>query len=257
MLSRNAFELENISFSYNSRKIISRLSLTIPAGSICAVMGPNGCGKTTLLHIMLGWNKPEHGRVFAAGQELADLSPRTRGQLISLLPQTENLSFDYTVMEYILLGRAPHLHPLQQPGENDHNIASTALKQADALELKSRRIPLLSGGETQSTLMARSLTQEPEIMLLDEPANHLDPARRRHMLDIILRLKNQQKTVIFTTHDPESAAGLADYLVLMHADGSVEYGRFGKLFTEEKLSALYGIAVRIIDIGDGRVTVSY
>ena len=257
MLNNDAYLLENVSFSYRQKLIIDKLSISIPGGGVCAVMGPNGSGKTTLLHMLLGWLKPQQGRISAFGKELGTLSPRERGRMISLLPQMENLSFDYTVMEYILLGRAPYLHPLQQPAERDRQAAVEALSLVDGLPLKARNIPSLSGGETQTALMARSLTQEPEILLLDEPANHLDPARKRKMLDIIRDFRNSSRTVVFTTHDPEAVAGTADFLILMPKDGPIRCGPFSEMFTERNLTELYGIPIRIHRLDDGTVTVSY
>ncbi len=257
MLKNYSYRLENVSFSYKNRLIIDRLSLSIPEGAVCSVLGPNGSGKTTLLHLLLGWLKPDTGRIYAGEKALDSLGPRERGRMISLLPQMENLSFDYTVMEYILLGRAPYLKPLQQPSEEDRRIAEASLRSVEALQLKGRSIPTLSGGEMRISLMARSLTQQPEILLLDEPANHLDPARKRKILDVIEALKKSKKTVIFTTHDPESAAGTADFLIMMGNDGNIKYGSFEQMFTEDNLSTLYGIAVRIIKLDDGRLTVTY
>lgn len=255
--TKSIYELDKICFSYNRKTVVKELSLDIPEGSICAIMGPNGTGKTTLLHLLLGWLKPESGTIRVSGRPLHSLSPRRRGRTIGLLPQNENLSFDYTVIEYILLGRAPHLHPLQQPASSDHDAARKALTQVNGEDLEQRNIPTLSGGETQTTLMARSLTQDPKILLLDEPANHLDPARRKKILDIIRMLKAADRTVIFTTHTPEDAAGTADFLILMPSDGPVIYGPFNELFTEDNLSRLYGIPVRIIRLTDETVAVTY
>jgi iron complex transport system ATP-binding protein len=105
--------------------------------------------------------------------------------------------------------------------------------------------------------MARSLTQEPEILLLDEPTNHLDLARKREMINLMQTYRQQGKTVIFTTHDPELAARVADYLVLIGSENRVLSGPFEKLFTEETLSSIYGLPIKIIPIGDGTVTIVY
>ncbi|MBI9106743.1 MAG: ABC transporter ATP-binding protein [Spirochaetales bacterium] len=246
-----------MSFSFGETKLFSDLNLSLPEGSICAILGPNGTGKTTLLHLLLGWLKPDDGVILLNGKDLQKRSSRERGRTISLLPQKENLSFEYSVAEYILLGRAPYLNPLQQPGEKDRKIAFEALATAGGTAIADRKIPRLSGGETQVCLMARSLTQEPEILLLDEPTNHLDLSRKREMINLMKSYRTAGKTVIFTTHDPELAARTADYLILIGPNREVKSGPFDKLFTEENLSAVYGIAVKIVPIGDGSVTVVY
>ncbi len=252
-----SYKLENISFSYGGRKIIDDLTLEIPQGEICAVIGPNGSGKTTLLHLLLGWLKPDSGRILIGDRQLESLGSAERGRTVSLLPQTENLSFDYTVQEYVLLGRAPHLQPLQQPGRIDYKAVKAALERVSGSYIEKQKIPTLSGGEARTMLMARSLAQEPGILLLDEPSNHLDPSRRRHMLDIIKTFKDENRTVILTTHSPESAADIADSLVMMPQKGNIEFGSLHELFTEEKLSELYGIAVRIHRIDASTVAVKY
>jgi iron complex transport system ATP-binding protein len=252
-----AYLLEDVSFSYKNKLIIDKLSLSIPNNSVCAIMGPNGSGKTTLLNLLLGWLKPDSGTIIARNKNLNSLSSRERGRLISLLPQIENINLNYTVMEHILLGRAPHINTLQQPGEEDFSIALSALQEVDGLSLKDRKLPTLSGGETQTSLLARSLTQQPEILLLDEPANHLDPARKRKMLNIIGGSNIRNRTVIFTTHAPEDTIGTTDYLILVPVTGPIKYGSFESMFTEENLSELYGIEMKITKHDRDRVSIFY
>ena len=245
MLGRSAVELRNVSFSRGDRTVIDDLSLSIPEGASCAVLGPNGGGKTTLLHLMLGWLRPSAGTVLAGGRDISLYPARRRGRLLSLLPQTENISFDYTVTEYILLGRAPHLGPLERPGGEDAAIAAQALDLAGGGSLSGRHIPTLSGGERQTVLLARAISQQPAIILMDEPANHLDPAGRRRIRSVIGSLKNNGVTVVFTSHEPADAAASADYLILMPESGRAECGPFEELFTEKRLSELYGIEIKI------------
>ena len=257
MLRQPAYRLEDLCFSFGETRLFQNLNLSFPAGSISAILGPNGTGKTSLLHLLLGWLRPDDGKIWIGDDDLRTLSPRQRGQTISLLPQKENLSFEYTVNEYILLGRAPYLGPLQQPTAKDKNTAANALKRVGGSHLSQRRIPNLSGGETQVCLMARSLTQEPEILLLDEPTNHLDLGRKREMINLMQTYKRLEKTVIFTTHDPELAARIADHLVLISPERDILSGTFTELFTEKNLSSIYGIPINIVPLEDGSVTVVY
>ena len=162
----------------------------------------------------------------------------------SLLPQKEPTGFEFTVLEYVLLGRAPHLGPLASPGQEDVRIATNALSQTTMLPRQKQSIAKLSGGETQLLLLARSLTQEPKLLLLDEPMNHLDLKHRRDMLDLLLRWRADGKTAVLTTHNPETAAQLADHLILVFPGGRTIGGTFSDLFTEEHLSTLYGLKIR-------------
>jgi iron complex transport system ATP-binding protein len=235
---------------------IRNCSFEVPEGSITAVLGPNGAGKTTLLHLALGWLQPAGGRISLFGTQLSDFTPRHRGKTQSLLPQKEPTGFEYTVLEYVLLGRAPHLKPLAAPGAGDIRIATNALSQTTILPLEYQSISRLSGGETQLLLLARSLTQEPKLLLLDEPMNHLDLKHRKGILELLLDWRTDGKTAVLTTHDPETAALLADHLILIFPGGRMVCGAFEELFTGEHLSDLYGLPIRTFE-RDGRFFVEY
>jgi len=235
---------------------IRNCSFQVPEGSITAILGPNGAGKTTLLHLILGWLQPAAGRISLFGTALRDFTARQRGTTQSLLPQKEPTGFEYTVLEYVLLGRAPHLKPLAAPGERDIRIATNALSQTTILPLEYQSISRLSGGETQLLLLARSLAQEPKLLLLDEPMNHLDLKHRRGILELLLGWRTAGKTAVLTTHDPEIAALLADHLILIFPGGRMTGGAFTDLFTPEYLSELYGLPIRTFH-RDGRFFIDY
>jgi len=243
-----AIRFTGVSFSYDGgRPVVSSLDLDMPAGVITAILGPNGTGKTTLLYLALGWLKPSAGAVHLFGADIKKMNGAERGRRLSLLPQKEPADFEYTVLEYVLLGRAPHLGALQAPGTEDIRIAAEALRITGIIEMERRKLPSLSGGETQLTLLSRSLAQDPDVLLLDEPTNHLDLKNRRQMIDLLKKCKDRGKTVVFTTHDPDLASALADRLVLMGPDRAVHSGDFRMLFTEDHLSRTYGAPVRIAD----------
>ena len=235
---------------------IRNCSFGVPEGSITAILGPNGAGKTTLLHLALGWLQPAGGRISLFGTDLRAFTSRQRGTTQSLLPQKEPTGFEYTVLEYVLLGRAPHLKPLAAPGERDIRIATNALSQTTILPLEYQSISRLSGGETQLLLLARSLTQEPKLLLLDEPMNHLDLKHRKGILELLLSWRAAGKTAVFTTHDPETAALLADHLILIFPGGRMVCGPFAELFTGQYLSELYGLPIRTFE-RDKRYFVEY
>jgi iron complex transport system ATP-binding protein len=235
---------------------IRNCSFEVPEGSITAILGPNGAGKTTVLHLALGWLKPDAGSISLFGTDLNALSPGKRGRTQSLLPQKEPTGFEFTVMEYVLLGRAPHLKPLAAPGRRDIRIATNALSQTTILPLEYQSISRLSGGETQLLLLARSLTQEPKLLLLDEPMNHLDLKHRKGILELLLGWREAGKTALLTTHDPGTAALLADHLILIFPGGRMIWGAFPQLFTREHLSELYGLPIRTFD-REGRFFIDY
>jgi len=252
-----ALTFSKVSFTHGGdAPRIRNCSFEVPKGSITAILGPNGAGKTTLLHLALGWLHPATGRISLFGTDLHALTPRLRGKTQSLLPQKEPTGFEYTVLEYVLLGRAPHLKPLAAPGERDIRIATNALSQTTILPLEYQSISRLSGGETQLLLLARSLTQEPKLLLLDEPMNHLDLKHRKEILELLLDWRAEGKTAVLTTHDPETAALLADRLILIFPGGGMISGTLAELFTGEHLSELYGLPIRTF-AQDGRFFVDY
>lgn len=257
-MNTGILNIDSISFRYNPEQpsAVEKVSFSIFPGTVTAILGPNGAGKTTLLSLLLGLKKPDSGVILLEDIPLRQYSRRELSQWMGLVPQSEYLPFEYTVLEFVLLGRAPYLGPLDLPGEQDVEIAMDALKQVGILHLKNRPIPALSGGELQLVLIARALAQQPKILLLDEPTSHLDLANRNIILRILHQLRLSGVTVIFTTHDPESASLIADNLVLMRASQVVFTGDMDTTFTNEKLSFTYGTPVEVINLNGIRVVKS-
>ena len=201
---------QDIAFRYQPHNgpVLRQLALEIQPGTITAILGPNGVGKTTLLHLTLGWLKPEAGQVRLAGKPLGSYSRHELGQWMALVPQSEHMPFDYSVIEYVLLGRAPYLKPLEMPGERDRLIARQAVEQVGLSGLEKRAITRLSGGERQLVLLARALAQQPRLLLLDEPTSHLDLSNKSRLLGLLQQLVAQGVTIMLTTHEPDVAAWL-------------------------------------------------
>jgi iron complex transport system ATP-binding protein len=193
--------LSNLHFSYDPdlAYVICDLSLEIPTGSIAAILGPNGAGKSTLLHILLGMLTPQGGQVILDGNNISSYSRREMSRLVGIVPQIEHIPFEFSVMEYVLLGRAPYLGVLQMPSDEDYQKVTDILQMLNLTPLAHRIVLDLSGGERQMVLLARALAQQPRILLLDEPTSHLDLSNKGHILQILRNLAEQGVTVIFTT----------------------------------------------------------
>jgi len=249
-------QAKTITFTYASAEqaALKEISFDIYPGSVTAILGPNGAGKTTLLHLLLGLNRPASGTILLNDKPINQYSRQELSQQIGLVPQSEYVPFDYSVLEFVVLGRAPYLGPLELPGEKDIQIARVALEEVGISHLENRAIPELSGGELQLVLLARSLCQQPRILLLDEPTSHLDLANRNITLRILNKLRSNGTTIIFSTHDPEAAALIADHLVLMRAGQVLDSGSLDKVFTTETLSKVYGTPVEVLHI-DGLLVV--
>ena len=240
--------IDSLEFSYDPRQknVLNAVSFDIEPGTISTILGPNGAGKTTLIHLMLGLQKPASGSILLNGRPIEEYTRRELSQWIGLVPQSEHIPFDFSVLEYVLLGRAPYLGPLDLPSEADVEIARQTLVQTGIVELESRPIPELSGGELQLVMIARALAQQPKVLLLDEPTSHLDLSNRNKTLRILNRLRQNGTTILFTTHDPEAASLVADNLVLMKSGNVLYTGGMDDTFTSPKLSETYGTEIEVI-----------
>jgi iron complex transport system ATP-binding protein len=250
MTDTRLISLVNLRFSYagDHRTVLNDLSLDIPAGTITAILGPNGAGKTTLLRIILGLLSPQAGHVQIDGRALASYTRRDLSRLIALVPQAEHIPFDFSVLEYVLMGRSPYLGMLDMPGEDDYRVALDALETLDLSPLTHRPVTELSAGERQLVMLARTLAQQPRILLLDEPTAHLDLGNKGRLLRVLRQLAGRGVTVVFTTHDPEAAISVARYLILMRAGRTLASGLLDDVLTTEHLIATYQVPVRIVRV---------
>lgn len=250
--------LANVAFHYagTTHRLFEGLSLEIPPGTPTAVLGPNGSGKTTLLHLILGIIAPTKGVVCLARRPREQYSRRDLGKLIGLVSQNEYIPFNFTVLDYVLLGRAPHLQLLQTPGADDVTVAHQVLAETGLTHLKDRSIQSLSGGERQLVMIARALAQRPRILLLDEPTSHLDLGNKGLVLKIIARQAAKGVTTAFTTHEPDLAAAVAAYVVLMRAGTVLAAGPMDEILTAANLTATYGVPVEVAEVAGRKIIVA-
>ncbi len=254
-VDRNALlAFRDVSFGYDHRRLaLSHLSLDIPAGSVTAILGPNGAGKTTMLHLMLGWLKPQFGQILLNGISLREYSPRVKSQWMGLVPQSEHIPYEYTVLEFVLFGRTPYLHPLALPSSADYQVVFDVLQQVGIANLRLRTLTTLSGGEKQLVLIARALAQRPRILLMDEPSNHLDLANKSRLLSLMREFNLAGVTLLLTTHEPEVATAIATHVVLMSQGKMFQSGPVDQVFTGENLSAAYGLPLEVHRLNGRRI----
>lgn len=252
-----------VSFGYQpSRQVLKDVTFNLPPAHIGAVLGPNGAGKTTLLSLALGWLRAQAGEILLGGAVLRELPASERGRSVALVPQSEYIPFDYTVLEYVLLGRAPHLPPLGVPGGADAAIAQGVLKQMGIADLAGRPVPQLSSGERQLVLLARALAQitptaeraqgsASRLLLLDEPTAHLDLHNKARLIEIVRGLRASGVTMLMTSHDPEVVLAVADEVVMMEAGVPPDCGALDEALTAEALSRIYRMPIRLATV-DGQ-----
>jgi iron complex transport system ATP-binding protein len=244
-------------YSKSADPVLSNLNLAIPAGSVCAILGPNGSGKTTFLHLILGLLSPSAGEVRVFGKNRTLHGEKEIKQVIGIVSQNEILPFGLSLMEYVLLGRAPFLHLFRMPGKKDRNIAWEALETVGLSHLSHRPVPSLSGGERQLGAVARALAQTPALLLLDEPTSHLDLANSRRLLKLMKRIAGEERTVIFTTHDPNAASSVADHVILFGRVRLVASGRPADVLNRDLLSETYGEPVDVVQTDKGPLVVTF
>lgn len=249
----------SVSFGYQpQRPVLKGVDFDLRPGRIAAILGPNGAGKTTLLSLTLGWLSAWTGEITLIGTPLRALPPRERGRRMALVPQTEHTPFDYTVLEYVLMGRAPHLPPLEMPSDTDAEIALNCLDQVGIASLAQRPVPHLSGGERQLLLLARALAQlaptshfplpTSHLLLLDEPTAHLDLHNKARLIQIMRRLRDSGVTLLMTNHEPDVVLAVADDVLLMESGVPPQFGALDEVFTAEALSSIYGIPIRLVQV---------
>ncbi len=255
-MNRNSLvKFDQVSFGYPaaSLPVMKEFDLEIGSGTITAILGPNGAGKTTFLHLALGWLKPQSGKILIDRRPLGDYSRRALGQCIGLVPQSEHTPFAYSLLEFVLLGRAPHLPTLAMPDIEDFKIAVDSLEQVGLSDMKDRSILNLSGGERQLVLIARAMTQQPRLLLLDEPTSHLDLSNKGRVIHILRELSEKGVTIVYTTHEPEVVSALATHLVLMQKGQVQKSGTLDEVFNSQDLSLLYQMPVSVVNISGKRV----
>jgi len=230
----------NLGFKYEKTRILNDINCEIEPGLFYAILGKNGSGKTTLLHCLNGILQPDQGTVEIAGRKVSDWSRKQLAQKISLVPQEHLEVFPFTVLDVVVMGRAPFLKMTQTPSDEDYQLALAALKILAAEHLAGLNFNQISGGERQLTLLAAALVQTSKIMLLDEPTNHLDFNNQFRLLAKIKELCRVQKIcVVATMHDPNLARLYADRTIMLKDGCIIASGATEKIMNPENIDRLY------------------
>jgi iron complex transport system ATP-binding protein len=239
-----AVEISNLIFAYNQRLVLDGLSLSVEKGQMVAILGPNGSGKTTLLKLLSSVLAGK-GAVKLNGRDIRSYSRRQLSRLFAVVPQESQVNFPYTVAEIILMGRASSHSPLALESKEDFAAARTSMKLTETLALADRYFHELSGGERQRVMIARALTQEPELLLLDEPAAFLDLKHQVRVLELMQRLNREHKlTIIAALHDLNLAALFFPRLLMLRDGKIYRDGTPKEVLTEQTIYEVYGIGVR-------------
>ena len=233
--------VDSLSFLYGARTVFSDVSLTVEAGSFTGVVGPNGAGKTTLLKCIAGLLRPASGRVMLGDDDVSSLSRTAVAKIVAVVPQDHHVHFDFTVEEFVMLGRLPHHGRSLRQTRCDREIVARAMALTGVASLADRYVTALSGGERQRAAIARALAQEPQVLLLDEPTSHLDIGHQVDVLDFIGgRCDYEGMTVIGVFHDLNLAAMYCDQIIMMGGGTARWYGSPREVLTQERVVSVYG-----------------
>ena len=234
---------DSVSFAYRrGARVVDGVSLAVPRGSIVGLIGPNGSGKTTLLRILNGTLRPDAGSVSVDGVPLAAMSRLAIARRIAVVPQETKVTFDFTALEIVLMGRYAHLGAFAIEGAGDLGIARKALASTGTAGLEARQFATLSGGEKQRVIIASALAQSPDILLLDEPTTALDVGFQFDIASLLASLNREQgTTMVVSTHDLNLAAMLCTDLVLLKAGRVLATGPTKEVLTSDNIRRLYDV----------------
>jgi iron complex transport system ATP-binding protein len=246
-------EARTLGYGYPGRVVGRALDLSLGAGDVLCVLGPNGGGKTTLFRTLLGLLPAQAGEVLLEGRPLQRLHRGEVARRVGYVPQGHAAQFAFTVREAVLMGRTAHVSLFASPGPADRDAADRAIAALGIQDLAGRVVTELSGGERQLAMIARALAQGARALVLDEPTASLDFGNQVRVLREIRRLAAEGYAVVFATHDPGQAFLAASRVLLLAHGGALRQGAPQEVITPENLRTVYGVEVRVAAVGDARV----
>jgi len=247
--------VDDLRVSFGPTRALDGVSATVATGEWVALIGPNGAGKTTLLRAIAGLT-PSAGGIVLAGQPARQLSHRKRARLIAYVPQHPQLPPEMTGLDYILLGRTPHLGYFAMESEADRRICLDLLDRMALTDMAGRRLATMSGGEAQRLVLARALAQQAPILVLDEPTSALDLGRRVDALELIDEMRRERSlTVLSAIHDLTLAGQFADRLVLLRHGTVAAEGEPADVLRDDLLSETFGAGVGVLRTAGGELAV--
>jgi len=240
------YDVQQLRFSYGAVPVLQDISLATGTGEFIGIIGPNGSGKTTLLKLLSAILMPVAGKIAFAGLDLRYWSRHDLAKKIAVVPQETFFLYPYTVLEIVLMGRAPFTSLLGFDRPEDIQIARRSLEQVGLFSMADRPIQALSGGERQMVIIARALTQQPEVLLLDEPTASLDIRHQQSIYDLLTELnKVHGLSVVLVSHDLNLAGQYCHRLMMLSEGQTVADGAPEEVLTKERIEAVYGCQVLI------------
>lgn len=241
-------KIKNLNFSYSKKNILDDISITIKKGTFLSIIGPNGSGKSTLLKNIAKNLEPESGEIWLETLNLLSMPPVELAKKMAVVPQTFQIDFPFTALETVLMGRTPFLKRFQTESEKDYTLAKWAMELTNTWHLKDRSVTEVSGGELQRIIVARALTQEPEIILLDEPTAHLDIQHQMELLELLESLnKTTGLTVVTVLHDLNLASQFSEEVIMMKDGKIFASGKTSEVLNADNIRTVYEMEVLLAE----------
>ena len=241
-----SFELQGVGFSFDGKKVVDDVSLDLSPGKFYGVVGPNGCGKTTMVDLLCRFRAPQQGQILYDGKTLGAYSKRQLAREISLVPQNFYINFPFRVRDVVMMGRYPYIPRFGRPSARDAGIVAEVMEAADVAGMSERLVTELSGGERQRVVFARALAQDTPVLILDEATSNLDIGHAIRLLGLAARRVRQESgTVLAVFQDINQAAAYCDHLIFMSQGRVAAHGATRKVLTPDNVRAVFEVDAKV------------
>ena len=246
-------EVRDLNCGYDKGQAVQRyINFTLETGNVCCILGPNGCGKSTLFKTVLGILPAQSGQVLIDGEDIKKWNASKMASTMAYVSQSHTPPFPYQVKDVVMLGRVNEVGYLGQPSRNDYLIVENAMMDMGIYDLRDKVYTEISGGELQLVMIARALAQEPRFLVLDEPTASLDYGNMVRVIEKVKSLTERDIGVLMTTHSPDHAFMCESDVVLLRADAPMKFGSAADIITEKNIKDAYGVNVKIVEFVNTR-----
>ena len=246
-------EVRDVDCGYEKgHPLLRYVNFKVDTGGICCILGPNGCGKSTLFKTVLGIQQPLAGTITIDGEDISKWSPSKLADNMAYVSQSHTPPFPYQVKDVVMLGRVNDVGYMGTPSHNDYLIVEQAMQDMGIYKLRDKVYTEISGGELQLVMIARALAQQPKFLVLDEPTAALDYGNVVRVIDKVRSLAERDIGVIMTTHSPDHAFMCESDVVLLQRDAPMQFGRAVDIITEKNMKEAYGVKVKIVEFVNTR-----
>lgn len=251
----DSINIQNLHFGYDNRVIFNDLSVSFPQGGFCSILGPNGSGKTTLLKCVAGLLKPDSGTIQLNGKPMSEYKMTEMARTLAYVPQYQDIVFDISVFDYVMLGRNPYQTPWEMQRPEDKEVVEDMLQRCKVWKYRDNLLQALSGGERQRVMIARAMAQQTGIMLLDEPLSNIDVTHKFEIMDILQQLNEEQGvSILIILHDLPIAKSYSKQILLLKEGNVLQYSDRNAVLTEGNIRNCFDLSDVYLISEEGFIT---